>query len=168
MKDVTLNQREQARLQVLNNVLEHQLPITQAAEILGVTERHAWRILAAYRNEGAPALAYGNRGHRPTNTVSDATVAAVVTLAGTRYSGANHTHLAELLRELEGMNVSRQTVRRILTKAGLPSPHQRRPPKHRVRRERIPQEGMLVQIDGSRHPWLEDKGPRFVLLLGGG
>ena len=50
MKDVTLNQRERARLQVLNNVLEHQLPITQAVEILGVTERHAWRILAAYRN----------------------------------------------------------------------------------------------------------------------
>ena len=91
-----------------------------------------------------------------------------MTLAGTRYSGATHTHLAELLRELEGMNVSRQTVLWILTKAGWPSPRQRRPPKHRVRRERMPQEGMLVQIDGSRHPWLEDRGPRFVLLLGGG
>ena len=29
----------------------------------------------------------------------------------------------------------------------------------------MPQEGMLVQIDGSHHPWLEDRGPRFVLLL---
>ena len=92
-------------------------------------------------------------------------MAAVVTPAGTRYSGANHTHLAELLRELEGITVSRQTVRRILTKAGLPSPRQRRPPKHRVRRERMPQAGMLVQIDGSHHPWLEDREPRFVLLL---
>ena len=133
-----------------------------------MTECHAWRILAACRNEGASAPAHGNRGRRPPNTVSDATVAAVVTPAGTRYSGANHTHLAELLRELEGITVSRQTVRRTLTKAGLPSPRQRRPPKHRVRRERMPQEGMLVQIDGSRHPWLEDRGPRFVLLLGGG
>ena len=41
MEDVTLNQREQARLHVLSSVLEHQLPINQAAEMLGVTERHA-------------------------------------------------------------------------------------------------------------------------------
>ena len=29
----------------------------------------------------------------------------------------------------------------------------------------MPQEGMLLQIDGSHHPWLEDRGPRFVLLV---
>ena len=40
MKDVTLNQLEQTRLHVLNSVLEHQLPVAQAAEILGVSERH--------------------------------------------------------------------------------------------------------------------------------
>ena len=56
MKELTLNQRELARLQVLNNVLEHRLPMDQAADLLGVTERHAWRILAAYRKEGAAAL----------------------------------------------------------------------------------------------------------------
>ena len=51
MKELTLNQKELARLQVLNNVLEHRLPMDQAAEPMGVTERHAWRILAAYRKE---------------------------------------------------------------------------------------------------------------------
>jgi len=29
----------------------------------------------------------------------------------------------------------------------------------------MPQEGMLLQIDGSPHDWLEDRGPRFTLLL---
>ena len=29
----------------------------------------------------------------------------------------------------------------------------------------MPQEGMLLQIDGSHHPWLEERGPRFALLL---
>ena len=29
----------------------------------------------------------------------------------------------------------------------------------------MPQEGMLVQVDGSHHPWLEERGPKFVLLL---
>ena len=62
MKDVTLNQLEQTRLHVLNSVSEHQLPAAQAAEILVVSERHAWRLLAAYRREGATVLAHGNRG----------------------------------------------------------------------------------------------------------
>ena len=60
-----MNQLEQTRLQVLNSVLEHQLPAAQAAEILGVSERHAWRLLAAYRREGAAALAHGNRSRKP-------------------------------------------------------------------------------------------------------
>ncbi|WP_422449256.1 ISNCY family transposase, partial [Thermoanaerobacterium sp. DL9XJH110] len=32
------------------------------------------------------------------------------------------------------------------------------------RRSRKPQMGMLVQIDGSHHDWLEGRGPRLVLL----
>ena len=66
MKDVTLNQKEQARLSVLNSVLEYQVPIAQAAELLGVSERHARRMLAAYREQGAAALAHGNRAAGPT------------------------------------------------------------------------------------------------------
>ena len=160
-----MNQLEQTRLHVLNSVLEHQLPAAQAAEILGVSERHAWRLLAAYRREGAAALAHGNRGRKPRNAVSDGEANAVIQLASTTYAGANHTHLTELLRDREGIDLSRPTVRRILTRAGISSPRHRRPPKHRVRRQRMPQAGMLVQIDGSFHRWLGDDGPQFTLLL---
>ena len=75
---------------------------------------------------------------------------AVVNLVRTHYTGANHTYLTELLREREGIDLGRQTVRRILTRAGLPSPLRRRPPKHPVRRERMPRAGMLVQVDGGQ------------------
>ena len=88
MKDLILNQREQTRIHVLNTVLEHQLPVSQAAEVMGVSERHAWRLLAAYRKQGADALAHGNRGRRPRNAVSDAEAAAVVQLASTTYAGS--------------------------------------------------------------------------------
>ena len=165
MKDVTLNQREQARLSVLNSVLEYQVPIAQAAELLGVSQRHARRLLAAYREQGAAALAHGNRGRRPHNAIPPAQAAAVVELATQRYEGANHTHFTELLSEREGIDLSRPTVRRILTKAGIGSPRSRRSPQHRFRRQRMPQSGMLVQLDGSHHAWLEDRGPKFALLL---
>ena len=160
-----MNQQEQARIQVLNSVLEYQLPITQAAEIMGVSERHTKRLLAAYRKVGPAALAHGNRGRRPHNAIPEVAAAAVVKLASNGYAGANHTHLTELLREREGIDLSRPTVRRILTKVGIGSPRSRRSQQHRFRRRRMPQEGMLVQIDGSHHPWLEDRGPKLTLLI---
>ena len=149
MKDVTLNPKEQARLSVLNSVLEYLVPIAQAAELLGVSPRHARRLLAAYREHGASALAHGNRGCRPHNATSPGEAAAVVELATQRYEGANHTHLTELLREREGIDLSRPTVRRILTLAGIGSPRSRRSPQHRFRRQRMPQAGMLVQLDDA-------------------
>ena len=89
----------------------------------------------------------------------------MVHLARTRYEGANHTHLSELLAEREGIVIGRTTLRRILVNAGLKSPRRRRPPKHRVRRQRMPREGMLVQLDGSYHRWLGDDGPQFTILF---
>ncbi len=79
------------------------LQLVQAAEILGVSQRHAWRLLAAYRARGAAALAHGDRGRLPHNTVPAEVASAVVRLAATRYPGANHTHLAELLWEHESL-----------------------------------------------------------------
>jgi len=91
--------------------------------------------------------------------------AKIRALARERYQGVNHTHLTELLAEREGAVLSRSTVRRLLVDAGLPSPRHRRPPRHRCRRMRMPQEGMLLQVDGSHHRWLEDRGPWVTLLL---
>ena len=165
MKDVTLNQREQARLQVLNSVMEYQLPRAKAANLLGISERQVRRILAAYRRDGAAALVHGNRGRKPRNSVPEEVAATTVILASEKYAGFNHSHLTEVLAEREGIQLSRQTISRLLNRHGLNSARRHRPPKHRVRRERMPQEGMLLQIDGNHHPWLEDRGPRFVLLL---
>ena len=91
----------------------------------------------------------GGRG--APNATPKAVAYDVVHLAGTRYSGANHTHLSELLNEREGIDIGRTTLRRILVNAGLKSPRRRRPPKHRVRRQRMPRQGMLIQMDGSYH-----------------
>ena len=132
---------------------------------MGVSTRHTRRILAAYREEGAAALAHGHRGRRAPNTTSETTRSEVLRLAQTRYSDANHTHLSELLRERDGIEIGRTTLRRMLVAAGLKSPRRRRPPQHRIRRQRMPREGMLIQVDGSHHRWLGDHGPPFALLL---
>ena len=157
--------KEQTRLQVLNSLLAEHMTLDQAATLMGVSSRHTRRMLAAYREKGAAAMAHGHRDRKAPNATPEAMAYDVVHLARTKYSGANHTHLAELLGEREGIDIGRTTLRRILVNAGLKSPRLRRPPKHRVRRQRMPREGMLIQVDGSHHPWLGDHVPPFTLLI---
>ena len=165
MENVTLTPKEQMRVQVLNSLLAEQIALDQAAELMGVSTRHARRITTAYREDGAAALAHGHRGRKPVNATPEAVIADVVRLASTRYQGANQPHLSELLSEREGIHIGRTTLRRILLDAGLSSPRRRRPPKHRVRRQRMPRAGMLIQLGGSYHRWLGDHSPPFTLLL---
>ena len=165
MEGLTLSTKEQNRLHILNGILERHWSMKEAAPLLGVSGRQGWRLLAAYRREGARGLVHQNRSRVPPNATPESIRQRVVILAQGRYSGINHTHLTELLAEREGVMLSRPTVRRLLIRAGLSSPRQRRPPRHRCRRQRMPQDGMLLQLDGSHHLWLEDRGPWLTLLL---
>ena len=161
---VILTIREQQRLKVLNEVMTGGLSGGTAAEAMGISLRHERRLLAAYRKKGVEALAHGNRGRLPANTLPDSIKRQVKLLARSPYSGFNTQHFTEFLAEKEGIQLSRSSVRRILLSAGISSPRKRRPPKHRSRRERYPEEGMLLQIDGSPHDWLEGRGPEFSLI----
>ena len=101
---------------------------------------------------------------QPVNRLPQKTVKRIVKLARGPYAGFNQQHFSEMLVEREGIVLSRSSVRRILANAGIASPRRRRPAKHRSRRERYSQEGMLVQIDGSPHRWFGPNGPERTLL----
>jgi transposase len=161
---LTLSRKEQNRLIVMNQVETKQLGMSQAATLLKISKRQTWRVLAAYRKEGAGGLAHGNRERKPVNALTEELKMRVIELAGNKYRGFNHTHLTEKLTECEDLHLSRSSVRSLLLQNGIPSPRKRRTPKHRSRRERFPQEGMLLQTDGSKHDWLEGRGPSFCLI----
>jgi transposase len=161
---VTLTMRDQVRVMTLNRVLEGALAGVEAAEQLGLSERQVRRLVAAYRKEGAAAIPHRNRGRPPAHTVAAAVRARVLELSRTTYAGTNDSHFRDLLAEREGIALSLSTVRRIRRAAGEASPRQRRPPAHRQRRERRPREGMLLQLDGSPHDWLQGRGSRLTLL----
>jgi transposase len=161
---ITMTSREQQRAQVLTRLLMGDVTAAEAALLLGLSERQVWRLRAGYGRDGPAALVHGNRG-RPSSRRLDPDLAArILLLARTTYDGANDCHLAELLEEHEGIEIGRSSLRRLLRAAGQPSPRRRRAPRHRSRRDRMPQAGMLLQVDGSRHDWLEGRGPRLTLV----
>lgn len=92
-------------------------------------------------------LAHGNRGRPAHNVVQSAITERVVELAGGKHASFNQQHLTEMLAENEGVLLSRPTVRRLSREAGIASPRRRRPPRHRRRRDRLPQQGMLAQLE---------------------
>ena len=161
---VTLNTHEQKRVMVLNRILAGHLSAAEAAPLLNRSHRQVQRMLAAYRKEGAAAVVHGNRGRKPKHSMSSEVRQQVLALAQTTYAGCNQQHLRDLLQEREGITLSRSSVHRILQAAGLLAEPKRRKPQHRRRRKRYAQEGMLVQIDGSLHAWLGERGPWLSLL----
>ena len=151
-------------MKVLTMVIEGRCESAEAAQLLQMSVRHLLRLKRAFREEGPAAVAHGNRGRRPGHAIQEELRREILELASTAYAGYNHTHLTEALEESHGISLSRRSVSRILTAAGLRSPRKRRPRRHRSQRPRMTKEGMLLQVDGSDHDWLEGRGPKLVLI----
>lgn len=145
-------------------VIEGRCTAREAAELVQLSERQVLRLKRGFREQGPAALAHGNRGRPPKHAIADDLRKEVIELATSLYRDYNHTHLQEMLKEEHNLVLSRRSVTRILTTAGLRSPRKRRARKHRSRRPPMPQAGMLLQVDGSNHDWLEGRGPRLVLI----
>jgi transposase len=162
---ITLDARTQHRLFVLTQVLDGRVEPAAASGLLGLSLRQVRRLLAVVRRDGAAGLIHGNHGRSPAHRTSETTRARLIELATTTYVGVNRAHLADLLAEREGLVLPERTVRRILDEAGLAPVRKRRPPRHRSRRERVANAGLLLQLDGSRHRWLGRRAP-FLTLIG--
>lgn len=157
---------EQRRATAVTQVLAGKWRVDEAAVSIGLSVRQVRRLVRAYERDGPAGLVHGNRGRPAANRLAEDVRTQVVVLARGRYAGFNQQHFTEQLAEAEGLALSRMSVRRILAAAGIGSPRRRRAPKHRSRRARIAQAGMLLQADGSRHQWLGD-GHGYLTLIGG-
>lgn len=160
----TLTMQEEKRLDVIQRVYRGDLTVGRAALVLGVSERQCYRIKARVSQDGAKGVVHGNRGRPCKHKTEEETVKQIVELSRGKYQGFNDHHLTEKLQEQEEIKLSREKVRRILRAHGIASPKKRRGIKHRSRRERRGAEGMMLQVDGSPHDWLQGRGPRLCLI----
>ncbi len=140
------------------------MTVHEAAALLRTSERTAWRLRARFERLGVDGIVHGNRARASPRRLSEPIRARIVELARTTYRGVNDSHLAELLAEDEAIVIGRSSLQRVLRRAGVGTTRTRRAPRYRSRRERMSQAGLLVQIDGSPHDWLEDRGPRLTLV----
>lgn len=160
---VTMSSKELRRVHVIRQVLAKQLTQVQAGALLGLTDRQIRRLLQRVRHEGDRGLVHRTRG-RPSNRRMAAPIkATLLRLYATQYGDFGPTLAAEKLAERHGITISEETLRGWLLAQGV-THFQRCQRPHRAWRERKAHVGALVQLDGSHHDWLEERGPRCVLM----
>ncbi|MCO4883394.1 ISNCY family transposase, partial [Paraburkholderia caribensis] len=162
---VTLNMRELDRLKMIQSVVDMGLKPARAAERLGLTVRQVERLVARYRESGAAGLASRKRDKPGNRKLDEGVALRALTIIRERYADFGPTLACEKLRECHGLVLSKETVRRLMTDAGLWIPRRQRPPKVYQPRARRACLGELVQIDGSDHRWFEDRAPACTLLV---
>src|ERR1700760_1997777 len=138
----------------------------QAAEILGISDRHMRRWRERYVEEGYNGLLDRRRGKPSRRRVPVVTVEKVFALYREKYFDLNVQHFHEKLQAEHGIELSYTWVKQALQGAGLVARGRKRG-AHRKRRERRPLPGMLLHIDGSRHQWFQDeRWYDLIVILG--
>jgi len=163
-----MSRRELGRVEVLARVRGKELRVVDAAVLLRLSYRQAKRLWRRYREEGAPGLKHRSAGRRSHRAYAEKFRHQVLGLVRDKYGGPveerfGPTLAAEHLASEDGLKLDAETLRRWMLEEGLWS-RERRRRRHRRRRERKEHCGEMVQMDGSFHRWLEERGPEGCLM----
>ena len=154
-----MTQAERDRLVALKKAKKKLITQKQAAEELGITERHVRRLLRELKRRGDKVVAHGLRGLPSNRKLSaDTERDAAVILSQPVYRGFGPTLAAEYLAKKHKIDVSRETVRQWMIGAKLWWPRKQRIEKVHEWHPRRSRFGELVQWDTSDHDWLEGRG----------
>jgi transposase len=163
-----MSKRELGRVELMARVRYKELRVLDASVLLQLSYRQAKRLWKRYREEGAAGLKHRSAGRRSNRAYGEGFRGKVLGLVRRKYSERvgerfGPTLAAEHLDSEDGLQLDAETLRRWMLAEGLWS-RERRRRRHRRRRERKEHLGELVQMDGSFHPWLEERGPEGCLI----
>ena len=150
---ILMSKREQFRYLAVSNFLTGKVSRLQTAELLQVTERTISRLARRIEKKSFIGVTHGNRGATPVNKLGGNFQAMVMKLVEERYFDFNMTHCLEKLKDEHALEVTYSVFRRWCHARHLVKRKKRRRAKARIKRVRMPQEGLLLQFDGSHHRW---------------
>lgn len=152
-----LSTHEELELRIIEDYRAGRINRSEASLLLGVSCRSVTRWAKAVRQEGPRGIKHGNSNREPKNKFSEDERDKVLELARKIYRDFNLAHMHEKLHAQHGIRASYDTVRRWCNEAGIGRRRKRRPGKARMYRERLANEGLMLQMDGSHHVWYGNK-----------
>ena len=160
---IMINQKELRRLDIIHKVVEKRIRQVEGASILGLSERQIRRIMRRVREEGDKSVVHKLRGKPSNRAIPNYKKERAIKLYKERYQGFGPLLASEKLLEIEGIQLSDETLRKWLIERGEWK-IRRGQREHRQWRERKQYFGEMLQLDGSHHDWLEGRGPELVLM----
>lgn len=161
-----MTETELKRKTYLDKAIDRRLTQKAAAESLGISERQVRRLIRRYRQDGNEGLVSLQRGRPSNRRLKEELVAQIRQFIHQPImENFKPTFMREKLEEATGIRVSKETLRRLMINENLHVAKAKKPKAIHPSRERRQRRGELVQIDGSYHAWLEDRGPKGCLLL---
>jgi hypothetical protein len=160
-----MTQTDRDRLVALRKAKKKVITQREAAEELKLSVRQVKRLLYAMKKGGDQAVIHGLRGARSNRRIEEKIrQKAVRILSGEEYRGFGPTLASEYLASTDGITVSRETVRKWMTEAGLWKAGEQKVERIHEWRPRRSRFGELVQWDTSEHDWLEGRGEKMYLI----
>jgi transposase len=160
---ITMAQHELRRLHVIRKAIDKVITQNDASEVIGISVRQVQRMVARVRLEGDKGIIHKSRGRVSNRSIPDATRRKVLSLFKSTYHDFGPTLASEKLFERDKIKINDETLRLWLREEGVPYKERKKRP-HRQWRERKAHYGQMVQMDGSHHAWLEDRGPGCVFM----
>lgn len=164
-KLLEMSAKELSRLEVMQRLSEKQMSQKGAGQILDLSTRQVKRLLRAYRQKGAAGLVSKHRGRKGNNRLSGEVKKRALDLLKTKYKGFGPTLAHEKLVEREKLQLSDESVRKLMIDENLWKPRKAKKVVIHQLRERRACFGELIQIDGSPHDWFEGRAEACVLLV---
>jgi hypothetical protein len=162
---ITMARHELDRLKVIQAVIDGTLKPSRAAERLALTDRKIRRLVNRVQLEGPAGITSRRRGQPSNNRVPADLAKMALGMIRSRYHDFGPTLACEKLREVHGLYLSKETVRGLMSDAGLWIPRKLRSTSVYQPRNRRHCIGELIQIDGSDHAWFEERAPSCTLLV---
>src|SRR6266852_3081346 len=159
----TMSRKEVPRAGLLKAALAGRITNAQGALAMQLSVRQFHRVKGRFAAEGVGGLRHRLRGRASPRRLAAAVRARAAALLQRTYAGLNDCHVTEKLQEVDGLPLSRSSVRRLRRTLGRPATRRRRGRQVRTRRTPEAQMGALVQLDASLFAWLEDRGPVLAL-----
>ena len=160
---VRVSQKDLNRLHIVRRAIEKAITQKQASEIVDLSERQVRRIAARIREEGNRGIVHRLRGRRSNRAIAEKLRRKILGLFKAQYHDFGPTLASEKLFEREKIKINDETLRLWLRAEGIAYQERKKRP-HRQWRERKACFGQMVQMDGSHHAWLEDRGPWCVYM----
>lgn len=157
--------QEWERAKIIEACAKGDIKATVAALRLQISTRQVRRLQKRFAEAGVSGMVSVRRGKPSNNQLSPGLAQTALEIVRENYADFGPTLACEKLEERHDLVISKETLRRLMIDAGLWAPRSARLAALHQPRERRACFGELVQIDGSRHEWFEQRRAACTLLV---